>query len=73
MKQYFKWIFSAVVVMIIMCCPVLVQAQLPCDPATDPTCVPIDGGLGFLIAAGVGYGVKKVRDGRRQKRAEQGI
>ncbi len=29
--------------------------------------VPIDGGLSALIAAGVGYGIKKVRDCRKEK------
>ena len=31
------------------------------DPGTDPD-VPLDGGIGFLIAAGVGYGIKKVKE-----------
>ncbi|MEP6949788.1 MAG: hypothetical protein ABI863_10960 [Ginsengibacter sp.] len=47
--------------------PTLVHAQLGdpgCDPL-DPAC-PIDGGLSFLLAAGVGYGVKKVRDARKK-------
>ena len=29
-------------------------------PCWDPPCVPIDGGLGFLIAAGAFLGVKKL-------------
>ncbi len=29
----------------------------PCWP---PPCIPIDGGIGFLIAAGVAFGAKKV-------------
>jgi hypothetical protein len=37
------------------------------DPGGDPDLIPIDGGLGFLLAAGVGYGVKKARDFRRKK------
>jgi len=72
MKQYLKWTLSAVVALIVFCClPMLVQAQIPCDPAIDPTCVPIDGGLSFLIAAGVGYGIKKVRDNKKQQQAEK--
>ena len=64
--------------MIVFCClPVLAHA-LPPDPCTDPAdpsypCVPIDGGLSFLIAAGVVYGVKKVRDSRKKIQAEENI
>jgi len=28
---------------------------------------PIDGGISLLVAAGIGYGVKKVRDARKKK------
>jgi len=37
------------------------------DPGGDPDLIPIDGGLGFLLAAGVGYGAKKARDLRKKK------
>ena len=42
-----------------------------CDPDfPDPNCLgdpdaPLDGGVGFLVAAGVAYGVKKMRDKRK--------
>jgi hypothetical protein len=46
------------------------------DPGTptgpDPD-APIDGGLSLLVAAGVGYGVKKVREKRKKQEAEAGI
>ena len=32
----------------------------------DGGAVPVDGGLSLLLAAGVGYGVKKVRDSRKK-------
>ena len=32
----------------------------PCTNPDDPAC-PIDGGLSLMIAAGVGYGVKKYK------------
>ncbi|MGV6860148.1 MAG: PID-CTERM protein-sorting domain-containing protein [Putridiphycobacter sp.] len=35
-------------------------------PCWDPECVPIDGGLGFLIAAGAVLGAKKIRDYKKQ-------
>ncbi len=67
-----KHILRAAATMILFCLPFLSHAQIDpgCDPA-DPTCVPLDGGLAFLIAAGVGYGVKKVRDRRRETSGEE--
>jgi hypothetical protein len=47
--------------------PGIVHAQI--DPAGDPD-APIDGGLGILIAAGVGYGLKKMRDHNRNNKNE---
>ena len=47
-----------------MICSVPVLAQ--CDPNIDPFCedpdLPIDGGVGILVAAGVLYGLKKFND-----------
>ena len=61
--------------MIIICClvlPMIGFAQGPPDPCDQPgaTC-PIDGGLSFLIAAGVGYGVKKYRQAKKAKSEEE--
>ena len=36
----------------------------PANPAPDPTAVPIDGGLSFLLAAGGAYGLKRLRQRR---------
>ena len=57
------------------CLPLTVLAQPdspdgPCDPTPQcddnpfgcSTCVPIDGGMSFLIAAGVAFGGKKAFD-----------
>ncbi len=46
--------------------PSLLHAQAPPDPGGDPD-VPIDGGLSILLAAGIGYGVKKIHDQRKNK------
>lgn len=46
------------------------QTPLPDDPGL----IPVDGGLAFLLAAGVGYGAKKAYDfkkGMRQKQMEK--
>jgi len=42
--------------------PVLAQ---PCPPGC-PAIVPIDGGISFLVAAGVAYGAKKVYDAKKK-------
>ena len=48
-----------------------VHAQTPTDPGgTDPdAATPIDGGLSLLVAAGVGYGAKKMKE-RKANRLE---
>ena len=55
---------------VMLCIPSLLHAQI--DPPPNPD-APIDGGVSILIAAGVGYGVKKVRDGRRKKKEIEGM
>jgi|KBSMisStaDraftv2_1062788.scaffolds.fasta_scaffold668882_2 hypothetical protein len=45
--------------------PQLCDAQS--DPAGDPD-APIDGGISLLLAAGVGYGLKKANDKRKNKK-----
>ena len=37
------------------------QSNGPGLPGDDPD-VPVDGGVGFLIAAGIVFGVKKIRE-----------
>jgi len=58
-------IYFLATLIITMCLPIFSIAQgggLPPEPAD----VPIDGGLSLLLAAGVGYGVKKYRDSKRK-------
>jgi hypothetical protein len=38
----------------------------PEDPGDDPD-APIDGGVGLLVAAGVVYGIKRIKDERKKK------
>ncbi|MEO6328978.1 MAG: hypothetical protein ABIO55_08600 [Ginsengibacter sp.] len=64
MKQYPSLLFLSLLIVIFFCFPYLAHAQP--DPATDPD-APIDGGVGILIAAGIGYGLKKMRDEKRKK------
>ena len=76
MKQKIKWLWMFTILLVAsVFLPLLVHAQGdPFPGCPDPTVAcPIDGGLSFLIAAGVVYGVKKVRDGRKKIQAEENI
>ncbi|HEX8426041.1 PID-CTERM protein-sorting domain-containing protein [Hymenobacter sp.] len=42
-------------------------AQGPGSGGPTPTAVPIDGGASLLLASGVAYGLKKLRDRRRAR------
>ncbi len=47
--------------------PTILMAQ---DPPDDVTDVPFDGGVSLLVAAGIGYGLKKVYDEKKAEREE---
>jgi len=59
-----QYITIMILLVIMIGLPMLVHAQP--DPGDNPD-APIDGGLSLLVAAGVGYGVKKVREGRKKR------
>jgi hypothetical protein len=68
MKKNIRTVIKIFLIIIIFCLPFLAMAQPSgpgCDPGIDPTCVPIDGGLIFLILAALAYGIKKIRDERK--------
>ncbi len=67
--NYIGKFLPLVLVVAILFFPVLVHAQQPPDPGGDPD-VPVDGGLSILLAAGIGYGVKKIRDQRKKNSGE---
>ncbi len=51
----------------------MVFAQNPGDPGGNPGgnpigAIPVDGGLAFLLAAGVGYGAKKAYDRKKKSK-----
>lgn len=39
----------------------------PTPAQPDPTAIPIDGGASLLLAGGVAYGLKKLRDRRKTR------
>ncbi|MDE3234626.1 MAG: hypothetical protein KGO81_01635 [Bacteroidota bacterium] len=51
---------QTLLILAILVLPVLAHAQT--DPGADPESAPIDGGLSILIAGGVGYGIKKIKN-----------
>ena len=60
---------SIVKVLLVVICVMgstILMAQPPGDPGGDPD-VPIDGGIGILIAAGALYGSKKMLEYRKKK------
>lgn len=63
MKKFRNVLILLSLLVIIICLPTLLYAQP--DPNGDPD-APIDGGLGILIAAGIGYGIKKRMDHRKK-------
>ena len=65
MKRFPKWTLSIFFFLFFfIALPQLAVAGSDpgCDPS-NPAC-PIDGGMTALLAIGVGYGIKKVRDSR---------
>lgn len=64
MKTQINKIVSLLILMLIFSLPVLAQDGFG-DPPPD---VPVDGGLTLLVAAGIGYGAKKLRDTKRARK-----
>ena len=58
---------SLVLMVCILFFPVIVHADELDNPGGDPS-APIDGGLSILLAAGVGYGIKRMKDSRSKKK-----
>jgi len=65
-KKIYKRARVLVMVFVMSLLSVNVFADDPGTPGGPDPDAPIDGGLSLLVAAGVGYGVKKVREKRKQ-------
>ena len=66
MKHLHKIItIQTLLIILVLLMPALVHAQGPDGTPPDPDSAPIDGGLSLLIASGVGYGIKKIREKRK--------
>ena len=53
--------------------PALAQIRGVFDGGPTPPAAPVDGGLSLLIAGGIGYGVKKIRENKRKKLQQDGL
>jgi hypothetical protein len=68
MKTKFKCALVVVTLIgIINLLPVVAKAQIGGFGGTEDPDAPIDGGVSILIAAGVGYGIKKAKENRKKK------
>jgi hypothetical protein len=63
MKKYTA--IKLCILFVVLVAPSLIQAQPGFDEDIMDT--PIDGGLSLLVAAGVGYGAKKLKDNKRRE------
>lgn len=62
--QQKKAILSLFIVCTIMLLPMLALADVDDTPGNPDADVPLDGGLSLLVAAGVGFGAKKLKTRR---------
>jgi hypothetical protein len=65
-----KNFFTLLIILLGVLLPAISHAQV--DPPPDPIDTPIDGGLSILLAAGVGYGVKKAYEKRKKTNENAG-
>ena len=63
-KQHMKPYIQSITLLLLAC--ILIPTILLAQPGFDDDVndVPIDGGLSLLVAAAVGYGIKKINDKR---------
>jgi hypothetical protein len=61
-----KKAYRILTMVIVLTCIVSLKAMAIDDDGGIGGDVPIDGGLSLLVAAGVGYGIKKVKERRKK-------
>jgi hypothetical protein len=62
-----KKAYKILTMVIVLTCIVSLKAMAIDNDGGIVDDVPLDGGLSLLLAAGIGYGVKKVRASRKAK------
>ena len=64
MKKYFTILLMVFTLMCFLVQKINAQGG---PPVPDPQDIPLDGGLGFLLAAGVAYAAKRIYKSRDQE------
>lgn len=62
MKTKLLRVIGVLAIIMLIALPVIAQDNFP-EPEDD---IPIDGGITLLLAAGAGYGAKKLKEKRRK-------
>jgi hypothetical protein len=73
-----KQLFFSMLIICCTCLPIISFSQITNDPPPPPpdpidTSVPFDGGLSILIATGVLYGIKKVKEQKKKEREHNNL
>ncbi|MBX2931782.1 MAG: hypothetical protein KF781_07555 [Chitinophagaceae bacterium] len=63
MKTKLYKLIGTLLLALVLSLPAIAQDEF--DPPLDD--IPVDGGLTLLLAAGVGYGAKKLRDNKKKQ------
>jgi hypothetical protein len=63
MKTSLLKVLGLLSIVLVLSLPAMAQDNFP-DPEDD---IPLDGGLTLLLAAGAGYGAKKLRDNKKKQ------
>jgi hypothetical protein len=70
MKRFcFSLIVTNLLLLVLLTLPLSGNAQLGDDFVDPDAPVPIDGGVSILLAAGIGYGIKKANDHRKKNKS----
>ena len=61
-------LFSSFVLFFCFACEFAYSQPADLDDPSDPTPIPIDGGISLLVAAGTAYGIKKLYEAKKSKK-----
>lgn len=68
MKNTVYFVRIILVILILSIAPMLIYAQGGFDDNVNDNPVPFDGGVSLLVAAGVGYGLKKAHERKKAQK-----